>query len=285
MRPKGRSRRQRSPELDVGNIDRAIADVAAGQRGDVSRDQLLALRLSAEAIKRRVRARRLRPIFRGVYLVGAVMSPGSREMAAALVYGDHAYVSYVSAARLHRLLPLSDRNTLIHITVCERRPRPRPGIHLHYARRLEPDETMKLGGIPVTTPARTILDLAAEVGPSELERLVAEAFALNLTNRPQLLRLVDRYPGRRGTRALRALLEAPEAPRYTHSTGERRMLALLRKAELPRPQVNVRLHGWKIDFLWAAKRLVVEVDGYAAHSSPSSFERDRRKDSAGSMYP
>ena len=198
-------------------------------------------------------------------------------MAAALACGDRAYVSHHSAARLHRLLPLNAKPAPVHVTVCGRQIS-RPNIVVHRVASIERDEVMSLAGIPITTPARTILDLAASINTSELERLVAEAYAIHLTNRPQLLRVLERYPARPGTPALRSILDARTKPALTHSKGERRMLALLRRAELPPPEVNVKLHGWKVDFLWADQRLIVELDGYAAHSSPSSFERDRRKD-------
>jgi very-short-patch-repair endonuclease len=162
----------------------------------------------------------------------------------------------------------------VHVTVCGRQVS-RPKI---VVRSIGRDETMTIEGIPATTPSRTVLDLAAKVSSAQLERLVAEAFARNLTSRPRLLMLVDRYSRRPGTPALRALLEADSKPIDTRSPPERRMLALLRRAELPLPQVNADLYGYVADFLWAEQRLVVEVDPYATHSSPSSFERDRRKD-------
>ena len=132
-------------------------------------------------------------------------------------------------------------------------------------------------GIPVTTPTRVILDLAGVLSARELEQLVSEAFAIRLTNRPSLLRIIERHAQRRGVRALRALLEAGHAPARTRSPPEERLLMLLRAAGLPEPEVNARLEPWEVDFLWREERLVVEVDGYASHSSPEAFERDRRK--------
>ena len=89
--------------------------------------------------------------------------------------------------------------------------------------------------------------------------------------------MIDLHPHRSGVRALRALLEAGHAPARTRSPPEERLLTLMRGAGLPEPEVNARLGPWEVDFLWRERRLVVEVDGYASHSSPQAFERDRRK--------
>ncbi len=107
-----------------------------------------------------------------------------------------------------------------------------------------------------------------------LERAVAEAFALRLANRASLLRAI--VPGRRGAARLRSLLDA--GPRRTRSHPERRLLAGVLAAGLPEPLTNHRIGPWEVDLYWPAHGLVVEVDGYAAHSSPTAFERDRRKD-------
>jgi len=129
----------------------------------------------------------------------------------------------------------------------------------------------------VTSPARTILDLAGCSTARELEQAVGEAFALRLTSRPALVVMIERHPRRPGLRALRALLDAERPPARTRSPAEERLLTKIRAARLPEPEVNARLGRWEIDFLWREQRLVVEVDGYASHSSPRAFERDRRK--------
>lgn len=87
-----------------------------------------------------------------------------------------------------------------------------------------------------------------------------------------------RAPRRHGSAALRTLLRCEAEPALTRSEAEERLLALVRKARLPEPECNVRLAGYEVDFLWRDRRLVVEVDGYAFHSSPAAFERDRLRD-------
>ena len=129
----------------------------------------------------------------------------------------------------------------------------------------------------MTSPTRTVLDLTAEASDRELEQVVAEAFALRLSDRARLVPAIRAHPRRRGIPRLRALLASDGAPARTRSVAGEALLALLRDARLPDPIVNARLGRWQVDFLWPRERLVVEVDGYAAHSSPSAFERDHAK--------
>jgi very-short-patch-repair endonuclease len=133
-------------------------------------------------------------------------------------------------------------------------------------------------GIPVTAPGRTLLDLATVVGRRDLARAVEQAEVLDLLRGDWLDPLLTRNPRHRGAKPLRAVTQAADAPAMTRSEAERRLVELVRAAGLPAPEVNRRLHGHEVDFSWPAHRLVAEVDGYAFHSSRSSFERDRRRD-------
>lgn len=130
----------------------------------------------------------------------------------------------------------------------------------------------------MTAPIRTLIDFAATAGEEALERAVAEAFALRLVGRGQILGELDRIGGRPGTRALRRMLEG-SGPRRTRSRPERKLLALIRAAGLPEPETNVRVGRWEVDFLWRDAGFVIEVDAHSTHSSPRAFERDRRKTS------
>jgi very-short-patch-repair endonuclease len=135
----------------------------------------------------------------------------------------------------------------------------------------------KLDGIPITTPARTILDLAATASPRELERALADSLSRRLTTRSELEKLLARARGRRGTAALRAWFTG-QGPGLTRSEAEERLLALLRKARLAEPELNVRVNGFEVDFYWRAQRLVAEVDGFAFHADAHAFENDRGRD-------
>ena len=197
-------------------------------------------------------------------------------MAAVLAYGPDALLSYQPAAVLSGFHP--PPAGAIHVTVVARDARGRDGIRAHTVATLHPSDGTQRLGIPVTSPARTLLDLASQATQRELARAVDEARVLRLVTDASLAEQLGRYPRHRGTRPLRAAT-TPE-PRLTRSEAERRLLELIRAAGLPEPQTNVALAGHEVDFLWPAHGLVVEVDGYAFHSKRSSFERDRRRDAA-----
>jgi very-short-patch-repair endonuclease len=256
--------------------DQRIAELAARQRGLVTRVQLLEIGLTPEAIDHWLRSARLHLLYRSVYLLGhAGVTEGTRELGAVLACGPRAVVSHRSASRLWRLLPTGQGE--VEITVAGRDCRSRRGIRVHRVRDLDRREIRKLGGIPITSPARTIFDLAAVVTPRELEQALAEAYARRLARRSELASLLARRSSRPGTRALSALLN-DGTPALTRSEAEDRLLALIRAAELSRPETNVRIGRHEVDFLWREQRVVVEVDGFAFHSSRSAFERDRRRD-------
>jgi very-short-patch-repair endonuclease len=205
-------------------------------------------------------------------------------MAAVLACGEGAVLSHESAAALWKLLPYLTQPAPIHITVPESDRGRRAGIRVHRIRALPDDETTRLKRIPITTAARTILDLAATVSTFELEQLVARAERANLTTHSKLLSLHARYPKRPGTRALRTLLKRNEPPSLSHPGTEQHLLALIRRARLPLPETNVRVlatetwPGYEVDFLWREHKLVVETDGWATHGDRRSFAADRARD-------
>jgi very-short-patch-repair endonuclease len=171
----------------------------------------------------------------------------------------------------------------IDVTVPDRRGSGRrlnrPGIAVHRPRRLEDEDRAVGWAIPLTGPSRTLLDLAAVLGPSALRRALDAADRLELLDTRRLGRLCE-VPGRRGTRRLRALLAQHRPLPETRSELERRFLRLCDDAGLPRPAVNVAVAGFEVDFHWPAARLVAELDGYAHHRGRAGFESDRRRDAA-----
>lgn len=110
----------------------------------------------------------------------------------------------------------------------------------------------------------------------ELERAVAEARTRRLIRDGDLEAALARARGRQGVASLRAVLDSEHGPALTRSEAEERLLALLRAARLPQPETSTRVGRHEVDFLWRERRLVVEVDGYAFHSSRAAFERDRQ---------
>jgi very-short-patch-repair endonuclease len=156
----------------------------------------------------------------------------------------------------------------------------RRGIVAHRTARLGPHEVRICQALPVTSPVRTVQDIAGTVSMRELERAVDEALVRRLMRIHQLRDGVNRDKGRRGGPILTALLEHRSNPTITRSQAEERMLELLRAGNLPEPECNARVNGYEVDFLWRAQRLIVEVDGYAYHATRSAFERDRAKGAA-----
>jgi Transcriptional regulator, AbiEi antitoxin len=191
--------------------ERAIAEVASRQRGVVTRRQLRAAGLTTNAIDYRLRSARLHVLYRGVYMLGhARPAEGAREFGAVLACGPGAALSHRSAAGLWRLFPPSRGE--IDVTVSGRRCDSKRGIRVHRVDTLDRRDVRKLGGIPVTAPARTILDLAGVVGARELEQAMAEAQARRLVRRSDLLALLAVIPADRGSPRC-ARCSTPTTPR------------------------------------------------------------------------
>jgi very-short-patch-repair endonuclease len=237
--------------------DAAVARLAARQRGVITTKQLGAVGIGERAIAHRVAHGRLTRVLRGVYRVGPVEAPFAREMAAALATGG--VLSHHSAAMVWGLRPPYEGE--VHVIV-ERGARNRAGLHVHRTASLYAAVHQ---GLPLTTPARTLNDIAPLITRGDLDRAVEEAHIRGLVTTSQL----------RGRAAA-----AIEEPQLTRSEAERRLQRLIRAARLPRPQTNVRVAGWEVDAFWPRERLIIEVDGYAYHGNRAAFERDRRKDAA-----
>ena len=173
---------------------------------------------------------------------------------------------------------------------CDRRHDSAPGgrslsgIDVHRTRRLLPQDATNVEGIPCTTVARTLLDLAEVVNRRQVERACDQADVERLLDATALEAVLSRAHGRRGSPVLRAILdEHAIGQTVTRSEMEERFLAICNRAGLPRPEVNVWIalpHGGhaQADFLWREHRLIVETDGRAAHGTRRAFEHDRRRD-------
>jgi very-short-patch-repair endonuclease len=158
------------------------------------------------------------------------------------------------------------------------RDRRRPGVTVHRVK-LRTDEVTRHDGIPVTTPARTLLDLAALLDEHRLARAAERAEALRLTSPTSLAELTERYPRRKGTKSLKRLIEDHRiVATDTRSDLERRFLTFLDANDLPRPLVNQRLDPYTPDFTWPRQGLIVELDGFETHGTREAFERDRARD-------
>ncbi|HEY8470656.1 MAG TPA: type IV toxin-antitoxin system AbiEi family antitoxin domain-containing protein [Longimicrobiales bacterium] len=268
-----------SSSTNAAHIDAVIRALATRQHGVVARDQLVRAGVPAHKIEYRLKTGRLQRLYRAVYRVGPVAGAREREMAAVLACGETAVLSHDSAAAAWALAPAQGDGATVHVSVQGSWRAPGRGVRVHRVGPLAADEVTRLDGIPITTPARTLLDLAACAGGAALERALARADREGIVDRESIERLLARHPRRPGTRRLAALLAGGARPALTRSEAEARFLALIRKARLREPEANVVVRGYEVDLLWRAERLIVEIDGYAFHSSRAAFEADRRRDS------
>jgi hypothetical protein len=247
--------------------DQAMARLARRQHGVVARRQLLALGMSRGAVAGRLQHGHLHEVLFGVYVVGARrISRKGRWMAAVLATGEGAVLSHRSAGRLWRLLPPAAE--WVDVTCPPGRVVRRKGIVSHESL-IRDDEWLVSDGIPVTAPFRTIFDLAAVVGERELERAWHEASVRELRAKVSLPVLLERYPGRRGARRLRTLLESKEPETVTRNDFEEAFLVLIDAYGLPRPRMNADL---------ALRGRFFEIDCLGVHGTPKKFESDRQRD-------
>jgi very-short-patch-repair endonuclease len=261
-------------------MDRAMAELAKRQHGLVARRQLLALGMSGRAIDGRVGRGQLHQVFRGVFVYGSRrISRKGRWMAAVLAAGEGAVLSHRSAARLWRLLPPA-AEVIDVICPLDRIVR-RKGIVGH-SFELRGDEWLVHDAIPATSPFRTIFDLAAVVQMRELERAFHEAEAREVTDRVSLPVLLERYPGRRGSKNLRELLEAGQPVGITRNEFEEAYVTLVDRYGFRRPRMNaplaIRGRFFEIDALWERERVAVELDSRTIHGTRKKFESDRLRD-------
>jgi predicted transcriptional regulator of viral defense system len=199
--------------------DGRVAALAAKQHGVVSATQLREAGLSAQAIWRRVRSQRLHRLYRGVYAVGhEALAPRGRYLAAVLACGREALLSHRAAGAIQGLLRSSG---VIEVTAA-RGCKPRAGIVVHRSRLIHRHDRDEVDGIPCTSVARTLVDLADLLTEERLAKAVHQAEVLRVFDLGALERA--RAPGRRGNHRLERVLAAyrPE-PELIRSEAERRL--------------------------------------------------------------
>ncbi len=252
--------------------------MAGYQRGRIARRQLLAVGVSHASIVWLVHKGRLLPSLRRVFRVGHTASTElGAETEGLLSVREGAALSHWSAAALLGLWTPAPRE--IELVVDNWTGATNPGVRVHRTRILERRDVWIRKGLPVTSPARTLLDIAVSATDRQLE-IAFDRGIVERTLRPSHVRdVLDRAGGHRGRARLASLLERESgASTMTSSETEERMLALIRQAGLPAPKVNFPFGPYKLDFYWPDARFALEVDGYRFHSSRYRFERDRRKD-------
>jgi very-short-patch-repair endonuclease len=261
--------------------DEAIARLAGRQFGVVARTQLLQLGIGEDAIQHRLDRHRLHLLHKGAYAVGHRVIPREgRWTAAVLVSGSSAVLSHYSAAA-HWVIRPSSRST-IDVTVPHRS---RSWAHIRrHVSEVPPDERTVEEGIPVTSVPRTIFDLAATEDVDVIVSMLREAEYRNLWDRLSLWDLLERYPGKRGSRKVRVALERlkEEPAGRKRSRLEERFSPFLRLYHLPLPRYNAWTQAgdkrYQVDCHWHGTNEIVELDGWAGHKGRIAFREDRARD-------
>src|SRR5688572_5541727 len=226
------SRRHGSREIRLDDMHRA----ATKQEGRISRSQLRDLGFSPDEIDGLVKRGHLRLEHRGAYAVGR--PPWTLKgaiWAAVLATGDNAIVSHSSAAYLDDFLPLLPGIENVDITITSGRGESRPGITIHRSHTLTSADIKSVGGLRVTRPARTMLDLAATLPAAEFEDAFDEAVFKRALRRPQVEDVLSRNAGAKGTRRFRDIWEAEQGNERNRLEAEKRLASLIEVAKLPPP--------------------------------------------------
>lgn len=262
---------------------RTIEELAAGQYGVVARWQLAAEGVTKRMIETRLATGRLVPLHRGVYAVGhAHLKREGRWLAAVLAVGPGAVLSHRDAAGLHDLRPANHER--IDVTTTRRGRGSQSRITVHHTTQLHPLDVTTRRGVPVTSVARTIVDLASVVAKDSLAKAVNQAERQQTFDLNGVEAVLGRTTGRcgNGHAKLRAVLAetAAHGLHVTRSELEDRFLALLQRHGLPRPKTNVWIGPFQVDALWPTHRLAVELDGWKDHRTRRAFQHDRTKANA-----
>lgn len=258
-----------------------IAAIAGTQHGVISVAQLYRCGVSRSGIRRAVRAGHLHRLHQGVYAVGhRALTHRSRWKAATMAGGSSAFLSHGPAAELERML--REKGRPVELTIASNTGRSRRGLRIHRVATLQLDETTCIDGIPCTTPARTIVDLAAAGNRRELGWAVKEGEG-KIFQRDDVELILARHPSCPGTPLLVEMLALRDpAAGLTDSELEDIFVALCRRYGIPLPEIAVTLHAngarHRADFVWPQLRLVVETDGRRWHSGKFATSLDEIRD-------
>ncbi len=253
-----------------------IRRLAETQDGYVKREQLRALGLDNNAIAHLIKRGFLIRVYRGVYAVGHLpQQPLDRAHAALLAVGERSALGHGSAGSYWGVFNWW-REPFEVITPLHRRPR---GIIVHHCVTLTHADIHvdPQNHVRVTSPARTALDLTPRLNDKRANRMVRDLRIRRKLTRAQLRSVIVRNPNHPGTRRLKLIvLGSQREP--TRSELEDAYMRIVRRFHLPTPEINEHVLGYRVDFLYREHNLIVEVDGYDAHSDPKQFAEDRRRD-------
>jgi very-short-patch-repair endonuclease len=254
-------------------VEEELARIAGLGHGVVTRAQLLRAGITTSEIEQRLRTGALLREHRGVYRVGH-RAPGveASYLAAVRACGDGALLSGRAAGYLLGIV--KGRVPAPEVTApTERRVK---GVKTRRSRDLAASDATTWRRIPVTSVARTLVDLAASLSTAELARACHEAGVRHGTTPSQVGAVLARRPKSPGAAKLRQIMRGEV--RVTLSKLEARFLAVLRDARLVLPQTNISAGGRRVDCYWPQERLVVELDSYRYHHSRHAWEQDRHRE-------
>lgn len=264
-----------------------IFSLAARQDGVVNRRQLLASGASANQIDSRVKNRFLRKLYAGVYAVGHDrLTPLGRQRAAVMAGGPGAVLSHRAAASLLGLLPPNRMLEVVRSSSPDRhRPPPRhasrsihPGLIIHRTRSLSRNEVSVRSGIRVTSPVRTVINLAEREPPKTLDTVIRRGIAGKMFDLGELNRAVMRSRGRKGMAKLRKVLERWNPGKLmSRSDLENTVADIFQMCGVPPPVINDFRCGYEVDFQWPGSNIIVEGDGNTYHLSRADRHRDYQK--------
>ena len=267
-------------------MDQALEKLAERQHGVILRAQARELGFSPAAVPHRLDTGRWELMRAGVYrMPGSPRTWEQRLVAAVFGAGAGAVASHRTAAALWRL-PGFRRESVFDVTTPRgRRPR-HPSGRLHRSLHLPPSHSTTVASIPVTRPARTLVDLAGAVPAGRAERAVDNALSMGLVTTTELLSITCELtrPGRPGIALIRRLVEERGTGYVAPASElEARYLALTRSAGLPDPVAQQDVgdqHDWigRTDYAYPPVRVLVELDSRRHHLSKLDFEADRARD-------
>ncbi len=265
-----------------GTGDAEVMRLAELQHGHVHLHQLRMAGIGKTAVATRVRSGWLQLALPRVYRVGHLRrDPFGPMMAAALYFRGDGLVARKAAAHAWGLLDVTQapiEGAEIDVLLSTRSGGWVEGVRVHRTKWLTRQDIRWRHGIPVTSPALTILGLAAGMDELDLEAALVAALGANLVRVSQLHDVIERNPRARGVGTLRSLLAQPATLRDTRSRYERKLLRLLKLAALPLPVTNVHVAGKLVDAYWPEFGLVIEIDGWKYHRQRDRFEADRLRD-------
>jgi very-short-patch-repair endonuclease len=263
-----------------------LAELAAGQHGVFTAEQLGELGLGPRGVRHRAGSGRLHRIHHSVYSMVplTLLGRNGRYMAAVLACAPDAVLSYRCAAALYEIRGTAQAK--IDVTVRGRSHRKHAGVDVHRSTTLTATDVTLTNGIPCTTVARTLLDLAQVIKGRPLERALDQAEILDLLDLAALDDQIERNKARPAAKRLQAVVDQHYiGSTPTWSELEEALLAACRRAKLPMPEVNALIDpgdddptAIRVDFVWRDQRVIVETDGHETHRTRRAFEEDRLRD-------